>query len=162
MVTASVIINARNEEANIAACLEAVLSQRFSGDFEVIVVDSGSTDRTVEIVQQYPVRLCQTPPEEFSWGGNRNVGARVAQGEYVVYLGADALPTDERWLSNLVAGFDAEDVAGVYGRQVARDWAYPMEKFYLHYTYGPERRVQSWRRGAPMSNMPAAVPKEEV
>ncbi len=65
-----------------------------------------------------------------------------------VYLGADALPTNERWLSNLLRGFDPPDVAGTYGRQMPREWAYPMEKFYLHYTYGPQRRIQAWTGGS--------------
>ena len=149
MIEASVIVNARNEEANIGVCLDAIFRQKFEGQFEVVVVDSGSTDRTVEIARKYPVRLCQTPPEEFAWGRNRNVGAKAARGRYLVYLGADALPTNERWLSNLLRGFDLPDVAGTYGRQVPRDWAYPMEKFYLYYTYGPQRRIQAWRGGNP-------------
>ena len=147
MVAASVIINVRNQEANIAGCLEAVLQQSLSGTFEVIVVDSGSTDRTVEIAKRYPLRLYQTPPDQFSWGHNRNIGAEAALGRYVVYLGADALPANEHWLSNLLKGFNGDDVAGVYGRQIPRDRVCPMEKFYLHYTYGPTRRAQAWDGG---------------
>ncbi len=147
-VAASVIINVRNQQANIAKCLEAVLSQRFPEAFEVIVIDSGSTDGTLDIVRRYPVRLFQTPPEQFSWGRNRNVGARAAQGRYLVYLGADALPANEHWLGNLLKGFDGDNVAGVYGRQVPSDGTYPMEKFYLCYMYGPKRRTQAWNGGA--------------
>jgi len=148
MIEASVIINARNEEANIGACLNAVLGQQLKGEFEVVVVDSGSADRTVEIASAYPVRLHETPPEKFTWGRNRNVGAELSRGRYLVYLSADALPANERWLRNLLRGFEDRDVAGTYGRQVARPWAYPMEKFYLHYTYGTQRRLQSWTGGS--------------
>ncbi len=148
MIKASVIINTRNEEANIGVCLDTVFRQQLEDQFEVVVVDSGSTDRTLEIAKKYPIHLCQTLPEEFSWGRNRNVGAKAAQGRYLVYLGADALPTNERWLSNLLRGFDLPDVAGTYGRQIPRDRAYPMEKFYLYYTYGPQRRIQARTSGS--------------
>jgi rhamnosyltransferase len=64
-----------------------------------------------------------------------------------VYVGADALPGDEYWLRNLVAGFADAETAGVYGRQRARDSAYPMEEFYLTYMYGDTRREQRWNGG---------------
>ena len=147
MLAVSVIINVRNQEANIAGCLEAVFRQSFARMFEVIVIDSGSTDRTVEIAKRYPVRLYQTPLEQFSWGRNRNIGARAALGRYLVYLGADAIPANEHWLANLLRAFDGGDVAGVYGRQIPRAPACPMERFYLHYTYGPRQRVQAWDGG---------------
>jgi rhamnosyltransferase len=163
---ASVVINARNEEANIAACLDAVLGQKIDGNFEVIVVDSGSSDRTVEIASSYPVRLKQTPPEEFRWGRNRNIGAELGTGTFIAYLSADAAPANDRWLAELLQGFEGPQVAGTYGRQVARPWAYPMEKFYMHYTYPPKRRVQSWSGGditmdeTWFSNVSAAIRRE--
>lgn len=166
MIAASVVINTRNEERNIGACLEAVLGQRFPEPFEVIVVDSGSTDGTPEIVRRYPVLLCRARPEGFSWGRNRNLGARLSRGRYIVYLGADALPADEEWLTKLLQGFQGEDVAGVYGRQIPRERAYPMERFYLHYTYGPHRRVQALNGQAPdmsvtwFSNVCSALRRE--
>ncbi|MCX6024105.1 MAG: glycosyltransferase family A protein, partial [Chloroflexi bacterium] len=108
----------------------------------VVAVDSGSTDRTLEIVSRYPVRLLQIPPAEFHHGRTRNLGAQLAQGRFLVYLGGDATPVDERWLRVLLQELEAPDVAGSYGRQLPREWAWPMEQFFLSFLYGPERRVQ--------------------
>ena len=92
MTTASIIILAKNEEENIGPCLEAVFSQKTGFDFEVIVVDSGSTDGTLDIVRSTPARLFEIPPGDFDHGGTRQYGAKQARGEYIVTLVADATP----------------------------------------------------------------------
>lgn len=122
MTTASIIILAKNEEENIGPCLEAVFSQKTGFDFEVIVVDSGSTDGTLDIVRSTPARLFEIPPGDFDHGGTRQYGAEQAKGQYVVTLVADATPYDENWLANLLAPFEEDaNIAGVYGMQIPRD-----------------------------------------
>lgn len=139
---ASVIVLCKNEERNIGSCLGAVFSQRFGGEFEVIVIDSGSADRTLAIARRYPVRLKQIPPEAFHHARTRNFGASLARGRYLVFLGADAKPAHDGWLAALLEGIDAPDVAGCYGRQLPRSWAYPMERFFLAQLYPATPRVQ--------------------
>ncbi|MCZ7585330.1 MAG: glycosyltransferase [Deltaproteobacteria bacterium] len=105
MPVASVIIRAKNEAAEIGAVLRRVLDQRY-GDFEVVVVDSGSTDRTVEIAQKLGVRVVQIAPEAFTYGRALNLGMRETASPYGVFLSAHALPFDRDWLRNLLAPFD--------------------------------------------------------
>lgn len=128
-VLASVIILTYNEEKNIGRCLDAVFRQRLPGDFEVIVVDSGSTDRTREIANAYPVRLFEIPRADFGHGRTRQWASERALGEYIVYLVADALPADEDWLHALIRPLTGDEtVAGSYSRQVPRQGAHPVEE----------------------------------
>jgi len=114
MAKVSIVIRAKNEEKFIGRTLESVFSQKFR-DFEVIVVDSGSTDRTLDIVAKYPVKIIQIPPEDFTYGYALNMGYKASKGKYLVSLSAHAVPINNMWLSNLLRHFKDEKVAGVSG-----------------------------------------------
>ena len=118
---ASVVIRAKNEARYIGEVLEALFGQVGADPFEVIVVDSGSTDGTLAIVRRYPARLIEIPPASFTYGRALNVGIAEANGDYVASLSAHSTPSDERWLASLVAPFRNPRVAGVVGRQIPRD-----------------------------------------
>lgn len=123
MKTASIVILTKNAEAYLPETLEAIFRQEVDFDFEVIAVDSGSKDRSLEILASYPVRVVCIPPETFNHGGTRNLGAQEANPEskYIVYLSQDAAPYDERWLSSLLAPFEENlEVAGVFSRHLPR------------------------------------------
>jgi rhamnosyltransferase len=119
-IDVSIIIPARNEEANIGKCLEAIYRQETHYRFEVIVIDSGSTDQTVDIVRRSPsVRLREIPAESFGHGKTRNLGAKISRGDYLVFLNADALPVDGHWLDALIAPLSNDKkIAGVYSRHL--------------------------------------------
>src|SRR5215467_8607429 len=90
----SVIIPARNEEASLGTCLESSVSQ--SGvNFEIIVVNDHSTDRTREIAASFPsVRVIEAGPLPSGWTGKNNAvatGAREAQGEWLLFTDADTV-----------------------------------------------------------------------
>lgn len=143
-MTTSVLILCKNEAANLGPCLQAVFGQKGSGEFEVIVVDSGSTDATLAIARQYPVRVQEIPAGTFHHARTRNYAASLAQGNVLVYLAADAFPTTESWLSTLVENFKDEQVGAVYGRHLPKPGSSFEREDALSAVYGEERLVKEW------------------
>ena len=127
--TVSVLIPTKNGARYLAEILAAIRQQR--GDFrlqEIIAVDSGSRDATLQILQDYGVTIVQIPPEEFGHGRTRNQLAAQAQGEALVFLTQDATPANDRWLHHLLAPLYADEtIVGVYSRQQPRAHCHPME-----------------------------------
>ncbi len=122
----SIIIPAKNEEENIGKCLEAIYGQETDYRFEVIVIDSGSLDQTMDIVKKYsPVQLVEIQPGEFGHGKTRNLGAKDSKGDYIVFLNADAIPVDKNWLNPLIAPLIKDKkTAGVYSRHIPKEGCY--------------------------------------
>ena len=119
----SIILLTKNSQHYLREILQAIYSQATSHGFEVIAVDSGSQDSTLDILAEYPVRLFQIPPEEFNHGETRNLGARQAHpsSQYLVYLTHDATPATPYWLENLlVAVNESPQVAGAFSRHLPR------------------------------------------
>lgn len=141
-LTISVLILTRNEEHNIGTCLRAVFAQETTGRLEVIVVDSGSTDATVEIARQFPVRIEQIPAQSFHHARTRNFAASLASGEILVYLVADAVPVSGQWLTTLIREFDDPRVGAVYGRQLPREDASLERQHTFDAVYGDQRIVK--------------------
>ena len=111
-VDVSVLIRTKNEEQFIGETLSVLFSQTYK-DIEIIIVDSGSTDRTLEIARKYPARIYEIKPEDFTWGYALNYGFERARGKYVVNLSAHALPLADDWIETLVANFDDKSIAAV-------------------------------------------------
>lgn len=155
---ASVVIRSKNEERFISEVLHRVLAQEFAESSEVVVLDSGSRDRTCEIVRRFPVRLEMIPPERFTFGAALNYGARIARGEYVVFLSAHCLPRDRRWLHELLGPLDWDPlVAATYGQQEPRQGVNRFEAMELEQAF-------ALREGKPVrahfSNANSAVRRE--
>lgn len=114
----SIVIPVKNGDYWLEQTLTALLSQELDKPFEIIVIDSGSTDASLDIIKRHPVQLIQIDPKSFNHGTTRNLGVQAAKGEYVVMTVQDARPADNQWLKNLLAGFDEGSVAGVCGQQI--------------------------------------------
>lgn len=115
----SVVIPVNNEKGRIEKCLAGILKQKeIGGRLEIIVVDSGSTDGTWEILGQYPVKRLQIEPEKFSHGASRNLGIQHATGDFTVLTVGDAVPVDAYWIARMVTHFKDPEVAGVCGQQI--------------------------------------------
>jgi len=125
----SVVIPAKNGRPVLAPCLDAVLAQDYDGEVDVLVVDSGSTDGSLEDVAARPsVRLHRIPPASFDHGDTRNLGIGMTRGELVVLLVQDAEPVGPHWLRNLVRNFEDPRVAGAFSRILPRPEAGPLVK----------------------------------
>jgi rhamnosyltransferase len=124
--------------------LGRLFSQKTEFGYEVIVIDSGSTDGTPELAGRHGASVHHIDPEEFDHGATRNLGASLSSGRYVVFLVQDALPVDDYWLSTMVDNLDDETVAGVYGRQIPRPDSSPLTRALMRDwpTSNLERRQQ--------------------
>src|SRR4030043_2343566 len=98
----SIILLTKNGDIYLEEVLRKVFAQEIEETFEVIAIDSGSIDHTREILAKFPIRVEEIPPSTFNHGETRNLGARLAKGEYLVYLTQDATPLNEEWLEGLV------------------------------------------------------------
>jgi glycosyltransferase involved in cell wall biosynthesis len=111
----SVVIPTYNEEKDIKGCLESLRKQSFK-DFEIIVVDDGSTDKTTEIVKKYKVKLIKG--EHKGPGFSRNIGAREAKGEILIFIDAD-MSFHKEYLKNLIAPIKGEVIGTTHDYEVA-------------------------------------------
>ena len=125
--------------------LGRLFSQKTDFGYEVLVVDSGSTDGTVELAGRHGASVHRIAPGEFDHGATRNLGASLSAGRYVVFLVQDALPIDDNWLAAMVENLEADEtVAGVYGRQIPRSDSGPLTRALMRDwpTSARERREQ--------------------
>jgi len=136
----SIILRAANEEKWISSCLSGVFRQEFS-DFEVILVDNCSSDRTIEKAKQFPIIKIVTI-NQFMPGKALNLGIRESSGSYIVCLSAHCIPTNEKWLGNLLSNFNDNRIAGVYGRQEPMAFTNDVDKRDLINIFGLDRKVQ--------------------
>jgi rhamnosyltransferase len=131
-VEATVFIPTFNGEKYLERLLTAVKSQDFAGNFEILIIDSGSSDATLDIISTHPeVKLVEIPGSEFGHGKTRNLAAKLARGKYVAYLSHDAIPTDIHWLTNITTPLDPQGLncVGVVGKHVARSNCSPLLKY---------------------------------
>ncbi len=143
----------------LAAIQQQTLSEPGRDDlsFEVVAIDSGSTDGSLAALQRYRLRLHQIPAEEFGHGRTRNQAARLARGEWLVYLSQDATPAHDRWLLNLTRHLREPQVAAAFGRQLPPRQVGPIETFFLEQTY-PARAF----RHQPTGLAPGATPIRRI
>jgi rhamnosyltransferase len=158
-IRVTVAILTYNGEQYLEKILRKLRKQQFDGEFEVLVIDSGSTDSTLEIIASHPeVRLIEIPNSEFGHGRTRNLAAREARGEYVAYLTHDAVPSTKHWLTELISPMDRyPDVVAVLGKQVARPRAFPLQKYEIHNMFrnlGPDYGITLFY-DAPFADEPA-------
>lgn len=116
MPETSVVIRTYNEAKHFGNLLAALKKQTYQ-DYEVVIVDSGSTDGTLDIARSFSTRILEIRSKDFTFGYSLNVGCEAAKGAYLVFISAHVLPATDTWLAELVAPFEDPQVAMVYGRQ---------------------------------------------
>lgn len=125
--TASIVVRCYNEEKHIGKLLVGIEEQDFD-DYETIVVDSGSTDDTVEIARRFPTRIVHIDPSAFTFGRALNLGCSEAQGSFCVFASAHVYPVYSDWLQQILSPFENPEVAAVYGKQRGGDASRYSEK----------------------------------
>jgi rhamnosyltransferase len=120
----SIIVRTYNEQRYLDRLLRGICEQerQLDGsntlDVETIVVDSGSTDRTVEIAEAHKARVCRISQQQFSFGRSLNFGCEQASGDVLVFVSGHCVPADRKWLRALVHPIVSGQVDLAYGRQL--------------------------------------------
>ena len=139
LLKVSVIVPVKDMAKTVDACLKALLSQqsvRYDHEYEVIVVDDGSSDQSAEVSRRLGVRVHQQ--ENAGPAAARNAGARLARGIILAFTDADCVP-DPQWVVNILKAFSNPAVVGIKGiyrtqqkevvaRFVQQEYAYKYER----------------------------------
>ena len=116
----SIIIPNYNEEKYIKRCLDSIFNQTMNkGKYEVIVIDDGSTDKSIEIIKQYDVKLLNS--NRLGAGGARNKGLDIASGNYIILLDGDDYLYENDVLEKLDKKLDNQDIVFVKYKQILGD-----------------------------------------
>lgn len=126
---ASIVIRTLNEAAYLDDLLTMIARQETAGlDYEVVLVDSGSTDQTVAIARRHGCRITTIAKGEFSFGRSLNRGCDFARGDLLVFISGHCIPVDVHWLQNLCGPIIDGQADYTYGRQVGDDDSYFSER----------------------------------
>jgi len=141
----NIIIRTFNEEDWIKHCLLHSLDQAYD-NFVITIVDSGSTDATLEIVEEYitqhPEKILLKTVDAFKPGNAINVGARAAGSDYFICISAHCIPENPKWISAYVEFMESHiEVVGAYGRQLPLSCTQADDARDLMITFGSEQRI---------------------
>jgi len=142
MFVISLIVLTKNGSQDLPSLLPALFCQKDVPPYEVIAIDSGSTDDTVDLLKGYPLRLQQIPAAAFHHARTRNYAATLASGEILVFLSQDAVPSSNIWLNRLTANFRDSQVGAVYGRQLSKPGSFAERKETFDSIYGEKKLVK--------------------
>ncbi|TSA14233.1 glycosyltransferase [bacterium] len=142
----SIIIRSFNESKYIEQLLVALRSQTVK-NVEIILVDSGSVDGTVEIARKYCDKVLQIDQRAFTFGFALNLGIKEASHEYVGILSAHTLPVNDGWIASCLKAFDIRDgesaIVKVYGKQRGDGNSHFCELLDFERTYKDRFLIQS-------------------
>ena len=166
----SVVIPVYNAGPAMETLLERLFSQSGIPQIEVVAVDSGSTDGTPEVCRKHGVKVIEIPNGDFSHSYARNLGAKAAHGDVLLFVTQDALPGDENWMHDLVAPILSGEASAVSCREKCpegTDFFYRMNNdraFLLGtwqsdqlYRLDKEETLESLRRKSSLSDISVAI-----
>ncbi len=137
-VETSIIIRTYNEQAHLPGLFDALDTQTYR-DFESIVVDSGSTDRSRHIASARADRLIPIDSADFTFGYSLNIGIAAGSGRFLVLVSAHTIPIGPGWLGALIEPLRCQHTAMSYGRQLGGPTSRFSEVMDLRRTFGSER-----------------------
>lgn len=137
----SFIIRTYNEIAYTPKLIEMLQCQNSEDTKEIIFVDSGSTDGTVELLKKFNVKILHIKKKDFNYSYALNEGIENSKGEILAILSGHSIPTDKNWFKKMATHFKDEHIAGVYCRQIPWPNADAYERLRLEKLFGKETRV---------------------
>lgn len=167
----SIVILTKNAGRKFKKILTSVFDQKIDKEFEVIIIDSGSKDKTLKIAKKFSAKresvsggkiskTLEIQPKEFDFGKTKNLALTLCQGQYIVFLSQDALPQNEWWLKNLIEPLEQKvDAAGVYSRQIPYKRTNLFQQYALSFLY-PEKEKNVILGNVFFSNVSSAIKKE--
>jgi len=159
-VRISVVIRTLNEARHLPELLESIKLQRLDEhSCEVVLVDSGSTDGTLQIAQKHGCHIVHIPKHEFSFGRSLNLGCAAATGDTLVFVSGHCIPVDLDWLRLLVAPLGRDRIGYTYGRQLGGE----QTRFSEHQIFAKyfPARSQLPQQGFYCNNANSAMLREE-
>jgi glycosyltransferase involved in cell wall biosynthesis len=144
----SIIIPTKNAGFEFDYTLEKIRHQKGISNIEIVIVDSGSTDITLDLAKKYNCTIFSIKPEDFNHGLTRNYGAEHTNGDFILFMVQDAIPISEYWLYNIVKALKSDEkMAAVTCRQVPKSDAdlfscYSMWYHYQAMEFNSDRFVQ--------------------
>ncbi|HFH9834161.1 TPA: glycosyltransferase family 2 protein [Streptococcus suis] len=155
-IKATVFIPVYNgENDHLEETLTALYNQKTDFEWNVLIIDSGSSDNSVKIIRKFHdkynnLTLKEIDKSEYSHGGTRQLAAEISDGEYMVYLSQDAVPYNQNWLTEMLNPFEiSEKIVAVLARQKPRDYCFPAMKYDINAVFneqGIEDAVTVWTR----------------
>ena len=127
---ASIVIRTLNESVHLPDLLQSIASQSLDDNLslEIVVVDSGSTDGTLAIVERFGCRIVKIDKSIFSFGRSLNWGCEAANGDILVFISGHCVPVSPSWLQLLCQPLVGGSASYAYGRQVGDDDSYFSER----------------------------------
>jgi rhamnosyltransferase len=121
---ASIICPTFNGGVTLKKSLKAILNQKFDQPYEIIFVDSSSTDGTARFLHLQSkiyenIHLFHINKSAFGHGKTRNYAISKSSGDLIILLTQDAIPANEHWLGTLVSTLEINNIAGAFGRHIA-------------------------------------------
>lgn len=116
--TISVVIRTYNEQKHLAEVLESLKRQTYKS-YEIIIIDSGSTDNTIKIAQKYDSKIIHIKKEEFNYSYASNIGVDNASGDIICFLSGHSVPVKETYLLDINKVLQDEKIGGCYGDVIA-------------------------------------------
>lgn len=140
----SIMIPTYNAQSYLPALLKKIKNQAIN-EYELIIIDSSSQDKTVEISKKFADNVIVIPHSEFDHGGTRAKAAQIAKGEILIFLTQDALPYDENTIEKIIKVFEDEKVAVAYGRQLSYEGTNLFGKHLRKFNYGESSYIRDKR-----------------
>tara|TARA_B100001057_G_scaffold500990_1_gene619512 strand:- start:2561 stop:3466 length:906 start_codon:yes stop_codon:yes gene_type:complete len=118
----SIVIRTLNEEMYLNELLYAVKNQILEDlEYEIVIIDSGSTDKTLEIAKKHECRVTSISKKDFSFGRSLNMGSKYANGDILVYISGHCIPSSQHWLYELVKPIISGHAGYSYGGQLGKN-----------------------------------------